>query len=254
MLRSFCLVWAAEIRRYCKETRMYLAGYVSSLIVTGIIVALFVLSLSDGGADPSAWVGFFLWNAAALLISESCVSISSDKQTGTFTQLMLRPVPMIVQITAKTCAWVMVNIVVDLVFIVALFAAIGAPMGFAWPVVPIVLVVLVGLFGVTLLMASLTVVYTKTASLCDVVGYIMMFLGGVVVPLDSLPAPFAALGRLMPITQGIAMSRTAINGGTLGWADWAWLVGQALAFVALGYLAFRLIMARGRRHGINMRY
>lgn len=252
-VHSFLLLWRAEIIRYCKETRMYIASYISSLIVTGIIVASFVLSLGDG-SDPAAWVGFFLWNASATLIGESCVSISSDKQTGTFTQLMLRPASMIMQITAKTCAWVLVNVIVDLVYIVALFLLIGSPIGFAWQVALIMLVVFAGLFGFTMLMASLTIMYTKTASLCDVVGYVMMFLGGVVVPISAMPAPLAALSRFMPITQGIAMSRAAILGGSVTPADWAWLVAQAATFIALGYLAFKLIMAHGRRRGINMRY
>ena len=252
-IHSFLLLWQAEIIRYCKETRMYIASYISSLIVTGIIVASFVLSLGND-SDPTAWVGFFLWNASAMLVGESCVSISSDKQTGTFTQLMLRPASMVMQITAKTCAWVLVNIVIDIVYIVALFLLIGTPIGFSWPVVPIMVVVFVGLFGFTMLMASLTIVYTKTASLCDVVGYVMMFLGGVVVPLSAMPAPLAALSRFMPITQGIAMCRKAILGEAVTAGDWTWLVTQAATFLVLGYLAFRLIMAHGRRHGINMRY
>lgn len=252
-IRSFLLLWRAEIVRYCKETRMYVASYISSLIVTGIIVASFVLSLGNG-SDPTAWVGFFLWNASATLIGEACVSISADKQSGTFTQLMLRPASMIMQITAKTCAWVLVNVSIDVVYIVALFMLIGSPIGFSWQIVPIMLVVFMGLFGFTMIMASLTVLYTKTASLCDVVGYVMMFLGGVVVPIDAMPALLAALSRFMPITQGIAMSRKAILGQTLTAGDWTWLAAQAALFVAIGYLAFRLIMRYGRKRGINMRY
>ena len=103
-------------------------------------------------------------------------------------------------------------------------------------------------------MAALTVLYTKTASFCDVIGYAMMFLGGVIVPVSQLPAPLAALGRLLPITKGIGMSRNAILGEAVPPSDWAWLAGQSLAFLALGYLAFTLIMRHGRRRGINMRY
>lgn len=252
-IRGFAILYAAEVRRYLAETRVYLSGYVSSMLVTAIVVALFVMQAGDAH-DPSAWVGFLYWNAASTMIGEASVSISADKQNGTFTQLMLRPAGMLEQITAKTLSWALVNIVVDVVFIVALFALIGAPIGFAWPVPPIALLVAVGVYGLTMAMAALTVLYTKTASFGDVIGYAMMFLGGVIVPVGQLPVPLAALGRLLPITRGIEMSRRAILGQTVAPADWAWLAGQSLAFLALGYLAFALIMRHGRRRGISMRY
>lgn len=50
--RVFLNLYAAEVRRYIAETRVYLSGYVSSLITTAIVVALFVMSAKDGN-DPS---------------------------------------------------------------------------------------------------------------------------------------------------------------------------------------------------------
>ncbi|MCH9277130.1 ABC transporter permease [Bifidobacterium amazonense] len=252
-LRAFAILYVAEVRRYLDETRVYISSYLSSMAVTAIVVAMFVFA-TDFGSDPSYWVGFLFWNAASTLVTESSVSISSDKQTGTFTQLMLRPSSMLMQITVKTLTWSVVNIVIDIVFLIVLFVAIGAPVGFSWTVVPIALVTFVGLYGLTMVMASLTVRYTKTASWCDLIGYAMMFLGGVAMPIDQLPRPLELLGRLLPITQGIAMSRDAIAGRALSATDWLWLCGQSAAFVALGYTLFRLIMRSGRRHGINMRY
>lgn len=188
------------------------------------------------------------------MISEASVSISSDKQSGTFTQLMIRPTSMLEQITVKTLSWALVSIVVDVVFVIALFRVIGVGIGFSWLVVPVSLLVAVGVFGLTMAMASLTILFTKTASFMDTLGYAMMFLGGVIVPLEQLPAPLGAIGRLLPITKGIEMSRDAILGRPLHASDWWWLSVQSIVFLALGYLIFTAIMRHGRRHGINMRY
>lgn len=253
LIRTFAVLYSAEIRRYLAETRVYLSGYLSGMAVTAIVVAMFVFA-TDFGSDPSYWVGFLFWNAASTLMSEACISISTDKQSGTFTQLMLRPASMLLQITIKTLTWAVVNIVIDIVFLIALFALIGAPVGFSWTVVPVAIVTFAGLYGLTMVMASLTIQYTKTASWCDLIGYAMMFLGGVTMPIENLPVSLQWLGRLLPITQGIAMSRDAIAGRALSAADWLWLCGQAALFVALGYVLFQLIMQYGRRHGINMRY
>lgn len=251
--RGFLILYKAELRRYIAETRVYISGYVSSLITTAIVVALFVMSAKDGN-DPSAWIGFLYWNAASTMIGEASVSISSDKQNGTFTQLMIRPTGMLEQITVKTLSWALVSIVIDVVFIVALFTLIGAGIGFSWTVIPVSLLVSVGVFGLTMAMASLTILFTKTASFTDTLGYAMMFLAGVIVPLEQLPAPLRAIGQLLPITKGIRMSRDAILGRPLSACDWLWLSSQSFVFLALGYLVFIAIMRHGRKHGINMRY
>ena len=252
-LRSFAILTAAETRRYLAETRVYLSGYISSLITTGIVISLFVLS-GESSSDRAYWIGFLYWNASAMLVTESCISISSDKQSGTFTQLMLRPTSMLVQITVKTLTWSMVNIAVDVIFIVALFGLIGAPIGFSWAVVPIMAITFIGLFGLTMVMAALTVLYTKTASFCDLIGYVMLFLSGAVIPSHELPRALNVLGQALPITPGIAMSRAAILGHAPDPWEWLRLAGQSCAFVIAGYALFHILMAHGRRHGIRMRY
>lgn len=252
-LPALWILFTAEIRRYLAECRVYLTNYLSSMGVTAIVVSMFVFS-TDSGSDPAYWVGFLFWNAALSIITESCISISSDKQSGTFTQLMLKPISMLRQIAVKTLVWSIVNILIDIVFLVALFLLIGAPVGFSWSVVPIAIVTFVGLFGLTMIMSSLTILYTKTASFCDLLGYAMMFLCGATIPLATLPPVLHAIGSLLPITKGITMSHAAIAGSQAGIADWIWLCGQSAVFVALGYVAFNLIMRHGRRKGIHMRY
>ena len=252
-IRAFLNLYMAEMRRYVAETRVYLSGYVSSLITTAIVVALFVMSAKDGN-EPSVWIGFLYWSAASTMISEASVSISSDKQNGTFTQLMIRPTSMLEQITVKTLSWALVSIAVDAVFVIALFKLIGAEIGFSWRVIPVSLLVAVGVFGLTMAMASLTILFTKTASFMDTVGYAMMFLGGVIVPLNGLPVPLRLAGQLIPITKGIEMSRSAILGKPLSAADWLGLSTQSLVFLTLGYLTFIVVIRHGRKNGINMRY
>ena len=88
----------------------------------------------------------------------------------------------------------------------------------------------------------------------DTIGYAMMFLGGVIVPLNELPVPLRLAGQLIPITKGIEMSRSAILGKPLSAADWLGLSVQSLVFFTLGYLTFIVVIRHGRKNGINMRY
>ena len=252
-MHAFALLCAAEMRRYFAETRTYLANYVAGMVVTGIIVTIFALQ-SDSQADSGYWVGFAYWYAASTLLSEASISLSTDKQSGTFTQLMLRPTSMLRLITAKTLVWTMLNVAVVTAFMIALFAALRLPVGFAPEVIPASVLTLIGLFGFTLVFAALTIVYTKTAAVQDIVGYAMLLVTGAVVPLSSLPAALAVVGRLLPITAGIDLSRRAICGVAISPADWAWFAGQSATFVLIGYGLFAAVLARGRRRGISLRY
>ncbi|KAB7790231.1 ABC transporter [Bifidobacterium leontopitheci] len=247
------LLFAAEIRRYLAEVSRYVSGYISSLIVSGIVIAMLALS-SEARTDPSYWIGFLLWTTSSTLISESSVSISSDKQDGTFTQLMLRPTSLLTQITVKALTWVVVSTVVDTAFILLLFALLHVPMGMSLGAVPVALLTLVALFGFTMVLAGVTVVYTKTASFADMLGYAMMFLSGVIVPLASLPTPLAWIGRCLPITLGTQMARDYILGRPVSLVEWLALAVQVVVYLALGYVLFTLILRYGRKHGINMRY
>ena len=108
-MRKFALLLAAELHRYGCETRKYLSNYISGLILTGILIAMFALS-TDARSNPAAWAGYFLWTSASTMITEASISISTDKQDGTFTQLMLRPVSLLRQIIVKTLTWVLVSV------------------------------------------------------------------------------------------------------------------------------------------------
>ena len=126
-MRKFGILLLAEIRRYLFELRMYWSNYVSDLLLTGILIAMFALS-TDARSNPTAWLGYFLWTASSTMITESSISISTDKQDGTFTQLMLKPTSLFQQVIVKTLTWSLISIILDAVFIVALFAILRIPM------------------------------------------------------------------------------------------------------------------------------
>jgi ABC-2 type transport system permease protein len=83
----------------------------------------------------------------------------------------------------------------------------------------------------------------------NVAYYLMWLLCGVNVPLAELPGWLQQIGRLMPMTHGIAAARAVAAGASLGevsglvWTE----VGVGAAYAALGFGLFRLFELEGRR-------
>jgi ABC-2 type transport system permease protein len=79
--------------------------------------------------------------------------------------------------------------------------------------------------------------------------YLMWLLCGVNIPLDALPGWMAQIGRLMPLTHGIAAGREIAGGATL--ADVSGLVWTeaaiGLAYAAIAFTLVRWFEYEGRR-------
>ena len=79
--------------------------------------------------------------------------------------------------------------------------------------------------------------------------YLMWLLCGVNIPLDALPGWLAQIGRLMPLTHGIAAGREVAAGASLGsvsglvWTE----VGVGAAYAAVAFTLMRLFEFEGRR-------
>ncbi len=66
----------------------------------------------------------------------------------------------------------------------------------------------------------------------------MMFLGGVLVPVDSLPIGLQIVARALPLTYAVGALRTALSGGSLLQAalDLAALTAFAIVLFVLAVL------------------
>ena len=79
--------------------------------------------------------------------------------------------------------------------------------------------------------------------------YLMWLLCGVNIPLDALPGWLAQIGRLMPLTHGIAAAREIAAGASLRsvsglvWTE----VGVGAAYTVIAFALVRWFELEGRR-------
>jgi len=241
-----------EVRRFAAEERAYYPAIIADAIMTLIVFSVFLLLSSN--RDGSVWIGYSLWYLAMSVVGDAAISISTDKQWGLWDQVRLRPIGLVSLVAIKTIVWTLFNAVKVVVVMAIIVLAFRLPIAFSGIVIPIVFVALVGLFGFALILVALVLFSTKASSFQGLIGYVLMFLTGAIVPLSSLPQWLASVGRALPLTQGLTMCREAFAGDPFRADQWIWLCVQSICYVAIGYASFRIVMWRIDKRGARNRY
>jgi ABC-2 type transport system permease protein len=210
---------------------------------------------------PTAWLllGFAGFTLHFLQTQKLFWRLLGEIQAGTLEQVYLSPLPSWLVAAAGRVA---ANLVESAFVVAALYAAVrlAVPVTLTWT--PAALLPLTGLVagavGYSLMIGGLTLRWKRLEVLNDGLHTVVLFLGGVLVPLDQLPGWMAAVGRLLPVTHPIAGLRTTLLDeselATGGDGGLLWIAATATAWLVLGVVAFRLGDRAARRDGTLGRY
>lgn len=242
----------AEFLRYGSEVRTYFPDQVTDVAVTALMLVVVIMA-SGRSSDPALFATVGLWYLSAAVVQEGSISIVTEKNFGTFENLMLMPWGMGSIIAAKTVAWTTVNAAKVAAVMAVLAALLRLPVAVPASALLVLPCALVGVFGLSLLLVALTIQYTKTSSFIGIVSYVLLFLSGSVVPLVELPTVVQWASRALPLTWAVEILQRDIAGQASGWAHWVGLVASSLAMLAGGLVIFVAVMRRSRRRGVNMR-
>ena len=181
-------------------------------------------------------------------------------QTGTLEQVYLSPLPSWLVAAAGR---VVAAVVETLIVVGALYLTVYliVPFNVPWrlqALLPLAFVVAGGV-GYSLIIGGLTLVWKRIEMINDLLLTIMMVFSGALVPLERMPGWMAAIGRLFPITHGIASLRAVLlNGRPVtalgGDSGLLWMMGAAAAWFLAGALFFCWAEGIAKRQGSLGRY
>ena len=194
-----------------------------NLLVTIVIPAAVLLFFAAVGIVPGLAgrpVDFLLPGAMALaVIATGLVNLGIatgyDRQYGVLKRLGGSPLPRSGLIAAKLAAVLAIEVVqVALLVGIAILVLGWAPASGASPGLAVVALLLgTGAFaGLGLLLAG-TLRAEATLALANGLFLAFLMLGGIVLPIDHLPGPIAALAALLPAAALSEALRIALSGG-----------------------------------------
>ena len=132
-MRNIRRQFAAELRKYYLEVKCYYPDHIVNLVVLFIMFSGFfkLFTNSDVIPDSAYYIGFVYWFYANGIIGESSVSISTEKQSGTFEQLLIKPSSLSSILFYRSACWLLFQSAEIAVVMLALHMILSVPMSFS---------------------------------------------------------------------------------------------------------------------------
>jgi len=175
--------------------------------------------------------------------SMEAIVIVFERRIGSLERLFLAPLRLPALLAGKLLGGMAFGLTVTLVVLVVSIIIFGST-GTNWLMLILALLLSATAFSAMGAFISVAVKEVFEAqTLANFFRFPMMFLGGVFVPLASMPAWLQGIARLFPLTYSVEALRAALSGGT--WATAGLDLGALTGFsVVLFLLAVRTLARR----------
>ena len=174
---------------------------------------------------------------ASGVISEASMCISTEKQLGTLQNIMIKPYSIAQIVTVKTIVWFSINVIKAIITMVVAMIFFGIDNLFRLEYLYIVILVCIGIMGLSYVLASVTLMFTKVASFVNIISYGFLFLSGSIVKIPDF------LVYTNPISYGVKYASVILKNGI-------WVMDTVIfliicgSWLLVGYLIFRFMFNR----------
>lgn len=257
------LVMCNEIYRRFLIIWNYKFNLVMQLVMVALIFLGATFFLGHGQIDPqqapSMLLGYGVWCYARIILLESSYYLTIEAQSGTLEQMYMSPVSASVLVVGRMIAMLISTTLTLILPVGALAFFLHVHIPLSWASLPILLISLLGLFGLSLILCGAVLVFKQVDNLSDLIQNTLLFLAGTLVPLSSFPGWLAAISKLLPLTQGIVILRDISFSGLSLASTWTngslpWLIFQSLLYLGLGWTAFKVCEKVAMHQGLLGQY
>jgi ABC-2 type transport system permease protein len=134
----------------------------------------------------------------------------------------------------------------------ALLFGINLTLGVMLPVFFIVILLILGLYGLSLVLAAFSLMYKQSHDVSETVGYIFYIFSPVRYPIESLPSWAQIIGKLIPLTYALIIVRSIMLLGTslsaMYWEILALIIIDAV-FILAGFYMFNWMENKTKKSG-----
>jgi ABC-2 type transport system permease protein len=146
--------------------------------------------------------------------SMEAIVITFEQRIGALERLLLAPVRLPALLAGKLLGGMAFGLAVTLVVLVIALAVFGVG-GVNWLLLVLALLLSAAAFSALGAFVSVAVKEIFEAqTLANFIRFPMMFLGGVFVPVNSLPPGLQVVARALPLTYSVEALRAALSGGS----------------------------------------
>jgi ABC-2 type transport system permease protein len=251
----------AELKRIWSEFIRYpvdtISGIFANLIVFyGLFLSARYIagpSLQVGERLDTIVVGYVLWTLVVFVIEGISFGIQVEAQTGTLEQLFLSPLGILRILMIRAIANLTLNIA--LIFTILIFTMLltGRYLKFPITIVLPLITVLLGAYGISLIMAALTLLYKRIQQLLGLVQFALFFL--LTFPSEIWIKSLQNLRMILPMTLGSDIMRDLMaRNQSLDFSSFLLALFNGIAYFLVGILVFRWAERQAKRKAILSGY
>lgn len=225
---------------------------VAGVVQPAVLTAMTLLAAEGRGLDSSAvglgsglialW-GVTVWTAGQILRRELW--------QGTLAAILMRPVDLRLVLAGKCLGGTIVAVTAISLSVGVTSLLVGEPLRVGSPLAfgatLLATIVAAGVLGMG--MNSLFLLSRAAPRIAEAILYPVFILGGLLVPLELLPALVRPLAWALPLYWGGELLRDAAAGSPQAWSDWAALGSTTALYGLLGRVAFTRVLERARKAG-----
>jgi len=207
----------------------------TQILVYFVVFSRFMGAQAGGPYSPEAYAVFLCAGILPWFVFSDCVSRGTTALLANEGYLKKLAIPEVVFI-AQTVTTAGFTLALYTVALVAIAAASGISPHASWVLLPAVLLLFLGLgFGLALILATVTVFFRDVTQVMSIVLQFWFWLTPIVYHESSLGPRLTAVMRWNPPSAYIVAVRGLLTQGTApSLADWLWMAGLAIFFIAVG--------------------
>jgi ABC-2 type transport system permease protein len=200
-----------EIYKRLRILLAYKMNMVTQIVTVGLIFIGVSYFIENGQLNPaplaSILLGYLVWFYARIVIMNSSEDLMGEAQAGTLEQMYMSPLSASLLLFARMVALLLSTTVIVTIPMALLAVVFKIQIPLNWEEGATLAITLLGLFGFTLALSGMALVFKQIEALADLVQNALLFLTGALLPVDRFPEWLTVITQTLPITQGIIVLR-----------------------------------------------
>jgi ABC-2 type transport system permease protein len=222
--------------------------------VGGLESASFAEVTGSGEYVPFIVIGAVLNSYVNTLLYGMGENIRKEAYQGTLDYVLVAPCNQVYVLIGKALSESLSSTIfaVSQLTISVLLFGVNITLGVIAPVFFIIILLILGLYGMALILAAFSLMYKQSYDMSESIGYIFYIFAPVRYPIESLPTWAQIFGKLIPITYALIIVRSIVILGTDLSAVYFEVIALIIIDVALllaGFFLFTWIEKKTRKSG-----
>jgi ABC-2 type transport system permease protein len=217
-----------------------------------------MLAIGGEGGTMASYqlVGFFLWAISAVIMGIFSDDIAGNAVAGVIELIFLSPTGLLRYIVCKAISRVLLQIIPFSILLILVLYTTGVKLMLdPVPTLIILTLTMTGFCGLGLIFGGLVLRFKRIGPISLLVRGALLFVTGVMIPVDKFPLQMQTISQLFPMTQGLIMMRKVTVNGISLWeliqnGDMLILIVNSLAYLIVGVVVFKFMENVTRNKGV----